>query len=176
MRTRNKRGLTSSTHFLKTAKEETCQKKEKKRLGEGDSLPGEGGEGACHEMKQGNRVRSTHFLETVGRDLSDEEQKATERGTLTGWRQRRDLSGHRKEATERGALTFWGRQREGRVRSRKGSDRARVTYLLEMAEGGACQDTERKRPSVGHSPTGDGRGSDVRIQKESERARGTHQL
>jgi hypothetical protein len=45
-----------------------------------------------------------------------------------------------------------------------------------MAEGGTSQDTERKRPSTGHSPTGDGRGGPVRTGKESDRARGTHRL
>src|SRR5579863_7343024 len=72
--------------------------------------------------------------------------------------------------------------------------------MLETAWGGTCHNTERKRPSEGHSLAGDGRGRDlsehgkkateqgaltcwrpqrealVRIQKESDQAGGTHIL
>jgi len=66
-----------------------------------------------------------------------------------------DLSGHRKKLTNRGALTLWQWQREGLVRPQKESTRARGTHRLEMAEGGTCQNMERKYPSKGHPPTGD---------------------
>ena len=51
------------------------------------------------------------------------------------------------------------------------------THSLESKSGGTSHDTERIRPSESHSPTGveigEGR---VRTQKESYRARGTHEL
>ena len=82
----------------------------------------------------------------------------------------------------------------------KESERARGTHSLETASGGPSQDSERIRTSEGHSPSGDGIGRDksghgknqtkrgtltpwrrhregqVRIQKESDQARGTHEL
>ena len=41
---------------------------------------------------------------------------------------------------------------------KKKRDRVRDTYFLETAEGGTCQIKERKRPSEGHSLSGDSRG------------------
>ena len=84
--------------------------------------------------------------------------------------------------------------------TQKESDRARGTHILEIALGGTSQDTERIRPSEGHSHPGDGIGRvnsrygknptrrgaltswrrhgevQVRTQKEFDRARGTHSL
>jgi len=54
------------------------------------------------------------------------------------------MSGHERKATEQGTLTYWRWQREGLVRTRKESDQVRRTHKLETAEGGTCQDTERK--------------------------------
>src|SRR5947208_2050200 len=84
--------------------------------------------------------------------------------------------------------------------TQKETNRARHTHVLETAEGGTCQDTERNRPSEVHSRTGDGRGRDlsghtkkptergsltswrwqreglVRTRKETDRASHTHHL
>ena len=112
----------------------------------------------------------------------------------------RDKSGHGKSPTERGALTSWRRHREGQVRTQKESYRARGTHQLETTSGGISQDTERIRPSKGHSHPRDDIGRDksehrmrptergtltpwrrhrdrqVRTQKQSHRVRGTHIL
>ena len=97
-------------------------------------------------QKETNQPRHTHILETKeggtcqdsainqpmeayphsgdgrGRDLSGQEKKPTDRGTLTNWRQEREMSGHGKKPTNRGALTPWRQQREGLVRTRKEPD------------------------------------------------------
>ena len=110
------------------------------------------------------------------------------------------MSGHGNKPTDRGALTSWRRQWEGLVRTQKETDRQRHTHILETAEGGTCQDTERTRQTKTRSPTGDGRGRDlsghrkkltdrgaltswrrqkggvVRIRKETDQPRCTHQL
>ena len=112
----------------------------------------------------------------------------------------RDSSGHRKKPTDRGALTLWRWHREGLVRTQRETDRSRRTHILEMASGGTRQDTERNRPVKAHSHPGDsiGRNSSghrkkpteqgaltfwkrhreglIRTQKETDRARRTHQL
>ena len=111
-----------------------------------------------------------------------------------------DKSGHRNNPTERGELTLWRRHREGQVKTQKQSHRARGTHILETASGGTGQDTETIPPSEGNSHPGDGIGGDrsehrnnptergaltlwrrhregqVRTQKQSYRARGTHTL
>ena len=75
-----------------------------------------------------------------------------------------------------------------------------LAHILEMAEGGSCQETERNQPSEAHSQTGDGKGRDlsghinkptdqgaltswrrqrdgfVRTRKETDRERCTHKL
>ena len=110
------------------------------------------------------------------------------------------MLGHGKEPTERGELTFWRWQRERLVRTRKEINRASGTHVLETAEGGTCQDTERNRPSEGYSLPGNGRERNllghgkkptkqgaptswrrqrerlVRTQKGTDQTRGTHQL
>ena len=43
----------------------------------------------------------------------------------------------------------------------KETDRSRGTHVLETVEGDIFQNTERNRPSEGHSRPGDGRGSDL---------------
>ena len=81
---------------------------------------------------------------------------------------RRDLSehGNLKKTSEHKALTSYRWQRDGPVRTREEIDRARGTDELETAEGGTCQDIERKRPSEEHSLPGDSRGGLVIIWKE----------
>ena len=149
-----------------------------------------------------DRARCTHKLETAsgGTYQDTERNRLSEARSLSGDSRRRALSGHRKRSTDRGALTNWRRQREGLVRTQKKTARSRHTHSLETASGGTCQDTERDRPTEAHSPTGDGRGSDlsghrkkstdrgaltswrrqteglVRTQKEIDRPRRTHFL
>ena len=86
------------------------------------------------------------------------------------------------------------------MRPQKKTNRARHTHILETAEGGTCQDTEKNWPSEAHSLSGDGRGMGlsghtkilakrgtltnwrqrreglVRAQKETDGARRTHWL
>jgi hypothetical protein len=52
----------------------------------------------------------------------------------------------------------------------------RGTHSLQTAEGGTSQDKVRKRPSEGHSPTGDRRGGASQDTKRSDQVRGTHSL
>ena len=73
---------------------------------------------------------------------------------------KRDKSGHRKTLDERGGTHSGDPHREGQVKTRKETDRARGTHKLETASGGRSQDTERNRPSKGHSRPGDRIGSD----------------
>jgi len=166
-------------------------------------LPGEGRRREKIRIrKEIDRARGTHRLETAegGTSQDTERKQPTKAHSPTGDGRGRDKSGHGKKATDQGTLTFWRWQREGQVRTRKESDRLRHTHFLEMAEGGTSQDTERKRPTEGHSQTGDGRGRDksghrkkvtnqgtltfwrwqregqVRTQKESDQPRDTHKL
>ena len=105
-----------------------------------------------------------------------------------------------KSATEGRERTPWGPHRKGQVRTRKECNRAKRTHSLETASGRTSQDTEKKGPSDGHSHSGNGIGRDksghgknitergrptfwrryrnaqVRTIKESDRARGTHEL
>ena len=133
--------------------------------------------------------------------MSGHTKKSTDRGTLTTWRRQREgLVRTRKNPTDRGPLTYWRQQRVGLVRTLKETDRPRHTHILETAEGGTCQDTERNRPTEAHSPTGDGTGKNlsghgkkltdrgalttwrrqreglVRTRKESDRQGCTHTL
>ena len=87
------------------------------------------------------------------------------------------MSGHVNKTIERGIRTLWGWQREGLVRTWKETDRARRTHVLETAERGTCQDTERIRPSKAHSRPGDDSGRDLSEHgKETNRAGHTHKL
>ena len=46
------------------------------------------------------------------------------------------------------------------LRTWKESDQARGTHILETAEGGTCQNMEKKPQGKGHSLSGDSRGRD----------------
>ena len=160
-------------------------------------------EGLVRTRKEKDRARGTHILETAeGGTCQDTEKKKTERGALTLWRRQREglVRIRKKKKTERGALTPWRRQREGLSRTWKEIDRARHTHILETAEGGTYQDTERNRLSEENSRSEDSRGRDlsrhgkknieggaltdwrrqrdrlVRTRKETDRARHTHCL
>ena len=136
-------------------------------------------DGLVRTRKETDRARRTHILETAeGETCQDTE---------------RDRPTEAHSRTKR-------RQREELVRTRKDTDQPMCTHSLEMAEEGACQDTERNRPTEVHSHTGDGRGMDlsghgrkptdrgtltawkwqreglVRIRKETDRSRCTHEL
>jgi hypothetical protein len=104
------------------------------------------------------------------------------------------------DSSERGALTSWRVVTERQVRTRKDFEQARGTHLLQSADRGTSQDTERIQASKGHSRTGErrerhksGHGMNptergahtywraqtevqVRTRDESDRARGTHVL
>ena len=159
-------------------------------------------EGPVRTWKQSNQARCTHKLEMGegGTSQNTERKQLSKARSQTGDGRGREKSGHGKKVTKQGALTSWRRQRKGQVRTRIESDQARHTHFLETAEGGKSQDTETKRPSKVHSPTGDGRGRDksghgnkatkqgaltdwrrqregqVRTRKERNQARHTHFL
>ena len=119
--------------------------------------------GTCQDTET-NRPTEAHSptRDSRGRDLSGHGNKLTNRGALTSWRQqRKGLVRTWKKPAYRGTLTSWRRQREGLVRTPKGTDRARHTHILETAEGGTCQDTERNPSTEAHSLSGDGRGRDL---------------
>ena len=155
----------------------------------------------CQNMERTDWARTTHVLETAegGTCQYMKRNRQSEAHSLSGDSRGRGLSGHGKKPTERGTITFWRRQREGLVRTWKETDRARPTHILETAEEGTCQDTERNRSSEGHSRPGDGRGRElsgygkktergpltswrwqreglVRTRKETDRPRTTHIL
>ena len=146
-------------------------------------------------------MRGTHILETASGETSqDIERIRPSEDSHPGDGIGRDKSGHGKDPTGREALTNSRRHQEGQVTTRKVSDRERGTHSLETVSGGTSQDTQRIRPSAGHSLSGDGIGRDksghgkiltsrwaltnwrqhregqVRTQRESDRARGTHIL
>ena len=146
------------THKLdsETAEGGTCQDMERDRQSEAHSQPGD----------------------SRGRDLSGHSMNRSSKAcSLPGDGRGRDLSGHGMKSTEQGMLTSWRRQREGLVRTRKGTERVMHTHFLETAEGGTCQNTEKK-------PTERGaltfwrqqREGVVKTWKETDRARHTHKL
>jgi hypothetical protein len=152
------------THFLKMAEIGTCQDMERNRPSMAHSHTGDGrGRDLSGHEKKTDRARHTHSLETAeeGTCQDMERKRLGEGHSPTGDGRRRDLSGHGKKSTKRGALTNWRRHRVRIVRTRKETDRGRHTHCLETAEGGTYQDTERKRQSKAHSPTGGGRGRDL---------------
>ena len=120
-------------------------------------------EGGVFQDMGRNRPRRTHFLETVegGTCQETERNRPTEARSHPGDERGRGLSGHGKKPNGRGALTNWRRQREEPVRTQKESDQSRCTHILETAEGGTCQDTERNGPTEAHSLPGDSRGRDL---------------
>ena len=137
----------------------------------------------------------------IGRNKSRHRKKGPSNGhPHSGNGIGRDTSEHGKNTTEWKRPTFWGRNRKAQVKTTKESDRARGTHELETASRDTTQDRKRKRPSEGHSRTGDTMsgvtsqdtgtirpsdgdshprdrmGGQVRTQKESGRVRGTHLL
>ena len=137
-----------------------CQNTEIKRQSERHLLPGDGRGKVLSEYEiKPNRTRDTYFLETSeGGFLSDDVNKATEYEALTSWRrQRMDPFRIRKknrlskehslpEDNRRCCLSEHRKlQSEEHAPPREGTD------------GETCQDAERKRPSEGHSLSGDGR-------------------
>ena len=156
------------THNLETADRATCQVTETIRPTEAHSLPGNGRqsdlsgrrnnptnrgsltswrrqtERLVRTLKQSDRPRPTHLLETADRATCQHTEtiRPTEAHSPTGDSRQRDLSGHKKNPTDRGPLTCWRRQTERLVRTLKQSDRPRLTHQLETAERATCQDTE----------------------------------
>jgi hypothetical protein len=84
-------------------------------------------------MKETDRARGTHELETASRGTTQDRKgkRPSEGHSRTGHHVGRDKSGHRNNTTERGGLTSW------------------------RPHGGSGQDTERKQPSEKHSPPAD---------------------
>ena len=152
VRTRKETDRARGTHQLETAEDGACQETERNRLSKAHSRPRNGRE----------------------RYLSGHGKKPTERGALTSWRRQREgLVRTKKKPTDQGTLTFWRRQRERLVRTRKKIDRARRTHFLGTAERGTYQDTERKSPGEGYSPTGDDRRRDLSGHRKKQTERGT---
>ena len=61
---------------------------------------------------------------------------------------------------------------EGLVRTQKETGQARHTHVLEMVEGGTCQNTETNWASEAHSQTEDGRGRDLSGHRKKLAKRG----
>jgi len=142
----------------------------------------------------------THTLKSTeaGTSQDTEINRACKGHSLAG--KSRRTSQDKESPGKQGALTLWRVQRERQVRTQKQTEKARGTHILESAEGETSQDTETNRASKGHSPTGECRGRDksghrnklskqgaltfwrvqrerqVRTQKQTEQARGTHIL
>ena len=138
----------------------------RKRLTERGKLTnwGQQREGHVRTRKETDRARCAHVLEMAkeGACQGTERNRPSEAHSRSRDGKGRGLSGHGKKQTERGALTFWRWQRKGLVRAWKKTDRARRAHVLEMAKEGACQGTERNRPSEARSRPGDGKGRDRR--------------
>ena len=152
--------------------------------------------------RESDRARGTHNLKTAsgGTSQDTERIRPSKGNSPTGVGIGRDKSERGKNPTKRGALTNSSRNWERQVRTRKESDRATYTHELKSESGETSQNTERIQLSKGNSLSGDriggdksGRGKNltergaltswrrhrdeqVRIQKESDRARGTHIL
>ena len=124
--------------------------------------------------KATDRARPTHSLKTAeGGTCQDTETiRPTEAHSRPGDDRQNDLSGHRNNPTDRGPLTDWRRQTERPVRTPKQSHRPRPTHWLETADRGTCQDTETIRPTEAHSPSGDGRQSDLSGHRNNPTNRG----
>ena len=111
------------THILETAEGGACQDTQRNRPTEAHSLPGGG----------------------TGRDLSEHaKNRQAEARSHPGDSRGRKLSGQGKKQTDQGALTSWRRQREGLVRTWKEINRETGTHILETAEGGTCQDRNKR--------------------------------
>src|SRR6266850_2131499 len=119
-------------------------------------------DGQVRTWKESDQARGTHRLESAdGQTSQDTERIRPSKGhSQTGERRWMDKSGHGKNPTERGALTPWRAQTDRQVRTWKESNRARGTHKLESADGQTSQDTERIRPSEGHSRPGERRWTD----------------
>src|SRR6267142_726512 len=131
-------------------------------------------DGQVRTWKESDRARGTHQLESADRQTSQDTERIrpSEGHSHPGERRWTDKSGHGKNLTERGALTNWRAQTDGQVRTRKESDRARGTHRLESADGQTSQDTERIRPSEGHSQTGEHRWTDKSGHRKNLTERG----
>jgi len=125
-------------------------------------------EGHVRTWKESDRATGTHFLETteVGTHQATERKRPSDGHSLPGDRRGRDLLGYGEKVTKQRALTNWRPQKEGLVRARKEINQAMGTHSLETAEGGACQDMERRCPSDGHSLPGDRRGRDLSVHRK----------
>ena len=141
----------------------TCQDMERYRPREGHSLPGDGrGRDLSGHGKKPTELGALTLWRRQSESCQDTERnQQSERHSLPGQGRGTDLSRHGKKPPKRCALTTCRRQRERLVRRGKGSDRSRSTHVLETVEGEAFQNTERNRPSKGHSLPGHGRGRDL---------------
>ena len=131
--------------------------------------------GLVRTRKETDRASRTHKLETAeGATCQDTERnRPSDAHSRPGYGRWRDLSGYRKKQAERDALTNWRQQREGLIKTRKETDRVRGTHVLETAERGICQDTERSRPSKVRSLPGDGSDLSGYEKKQTETEQGT---
>ena len=145
---------------------------------------------------EGNQPTEAHSRPGDGTCQNTERKRPDVGHSLPADGRGRGMSGHGKKPTDRGPLTLWGRQWNGFVRTQKQTDWAKGTHVLETAEGGTYQNTERNRLSKAHSLPGDGRGKElsgteanrpskvhsrpadgrVRTRGENDRERHTHIL
>jgi len=158
-------------------------------------------EGQVRTQKETDQARGAHQLETASGGTSQDREKLTGQGALTSWRPhwegqvRTQIETNQTRGTHFLETTPGGTSQDTeRNRPSKGP------HILETALGGTSQDMERNQSGKGHSQTGDrigrvksGHGKkpnkqgaltswrphqegQVRTQKETDRAGGTHKL
>ena len=174
VKTREETDREMHTHQLEMAEGGTGQDREENdRARHTHKLETEDG-GTCQDTDK-NRQTEAHSLPIGGRgrDLSGREKKPIDRGVLTNWRrQRRGLVRTWKE-TNQPRRTHFLETVEGLIRTRKKPDPSRHTHSLETEDEGTGQDTEKTRPTMAHSPTGNGRGTDLSGHGKKPTGRGT---
>ena len=155
--------------------ERLCQDTKTIRPNEAHSHPGDGRQSdlSGHLNNPTNRGPLTGWRQQTERLCQDTETiRPTEAHSHSGDGRQSDLSGHRNNLTDRGPLTCWRQQTERLVRTPKQSDRPRPTHELETADRATCQDTETIRSTEAHTPTGDGKQSDLSGHRNNPTDRG----
>jgi hypothetical protein len=152
-----KETVTERTHRLPNIKGETSQDTERNQASEEHSPT----------------------VKCRGETSQDNEPLASsERVTLTSCRgQKRDKSGHREKQSNQGALTRCRTDGGGGATQHTGINRAREGHSRPVEHRrGTSQNTEETTQSMGTHVLSSTEEGQVRSQKETERARGTHSL
>jgi hypothetical protein len=119
--------------------------------------------GQVKTPRESKRTRGTHSLSSTGgtsQDTGRHWQQGGKEHSLPVEPRGRDKSEHEESARERGALTNCEEQRKGWAMTAREGRKARGTHGLSGGEGGMTLDTERKRKGEGYSRTVERRGKD----------------